>query len=143
MKEIYFYNENIAFPVFFSEPYVISWLEKIASHYAVKLGELSFIFCDDPYILDVNRRFLDHDYYTDVITFDNSRDDTISGDIFISLDTVASNAILFSVNFENEFYRVLCHSVLHLIGYNDKTDAESKVMREQENNCLELLKTLK
>ena len=84
----------------------------------------------------------DHDYYTDVITFDYCRGKLLSGDVFISLDTVKSNANQFSVTFDEEFHRVICHSVLHLIGFKDKTEPDSKLMRENENICLELLKTL-
>lgn len=103
---------------------------------------MSFIFCSDDYILDVNRNYLSHDYYTDVITFDYCEGDLLSGDVFISLDTVYSNSLQFQSGFENEFHQVICHSVLHLIGYKDKTDADSKIMRLNENICLELLKTL-
>ena len=85
---------------------------------------------------------MQHDYYTDVITFDYCRDDRLSGDIFISLDTVKSNSEQFHTSYENEFYRVVCHSVLHLIGFKDKTESDSIKMRENENICLELLKRL-
>ena len=107
-----------------------------------KLGALNFIFCDDEYILSVNRQYLQHDYYTDVITFDYCEGDVLSGDVFISLDTVKSNSEEYQSGYENEFHRVICHSVLHLIGFKDKTDADSVMMRENEDICLELLKTL-
>ena len=90
----------------------------------------------------MNRQYLQHDYYTDVITFDYCKGDRLSGDVFISLDTVRSNAESFQVAFEEEFHRVICHSVLHLIGFKDKTDKDSVEMRRNENNCLELLKSL-
>ena len=114
----------------------------IAAHYSRKLGALNFIFCDDEYILSVNRQYLQHDYYTDVITFDYCEGDVLSGDVFISLDTVKSNSEEYQSGYENEFHRVICHSVLHLIGFKDKTDADSVMMRENEDICLELLKTL-
>ena len=140
MKEVLFYEESVELPAFFSEKLIKSWLDIIASHYLKKIGALSFIFCNDDYILDVNRKYLNHDYYTDVITFDYCENQTLSGDVFISLDTVCSNALQFGVDFESEFYRVICHSVLHLIGFKDKTDIESVLMRENENICLDLLK---
>lgn len=142
MKEILFYEEGVDLPAFFSGKLIENWLDIIAFHYSREIGALSFIFCNDDYILDINRKYLNHDYYTDVITFDNCTGRTLSGDVFISLDTVRSNALRFGVDFESEFYRVVCHSVLHLIGFKDKTDPDSVVMRENENNCLELLKTV-
>lgn len=143
MKDILFYKEGVKeFPSFFSEPCIIQWLEAISKYYRKTLGSLNFIFCDDAYILSVNRQYLQHDYYTDVITFDYCKGDMLSGDVFISLDTVRSNAESFQVTFEEEFHRVICHSVLHLIGFKDKTDKDSMEMRRNENNCLELLKSL-
>lgn len=140
MEEILFYKEGIQYPSFFSDKFVCNWLKKIAIHYSKTLGSLSFVFCDDEYILSVNRQYLQHDYYTDVITFDYCQKDTLSGDIFISLDTVKSNAEQFGTDYYEEFHRVICHSILHLIGFKDKTEPDSKVMRANENICLELLK---
>lgn len=143
MEEILFYKEGEAdYPSFFSDVKIREWLEVIAAHYSCTLGELSFIFCDDEYILSVNRQYLEHDYYTDVITFDYCQGKLLSGDVFISLDTVQSNAVDFHSGYENEFYRVICHSVLHLIGFKDKTDADSREMRRNEDICLELFKSL-
>lgn len=143
MEHIFFYTEgSVAYPACFSEARVCAWLKLMAVHYGCRLGDLNFIFCDDDYILSVNRQYLNHDYYTDVITFDYCRGKLLSGDVFISLDTVKSNANQFSVTFDEEFHRVICHSVLHLIGFKDKTEPDSKLMRENENICLELLKTL-
>ena len=130
MKEILFYREGKAdYPSFFSDKLICKWIEVIAGHYNKSVGAINFIFCDD-------------DYYTDVITFDYCEGDVLSGDVFISLDTVKSNSEMFSTFFENEFCRVICHSVLHLIGFKDKTDVDSKEMRKNENICLDLLKTL-
>lgn len=142
-EEILFFKEGKAdFPSFFSNALILEWLHVIAAHYSRKLGALNFIFCDDEYILSVNRKYLQHDYYTDVITFDYCEGDVLSGDVFISLDTVKSNSEEYQSGYENEFHRVICHSVLHLIGFKDKTDADSVMMRENEDICLELLKTL-
>ncbi len=141
MKEILFFKEgNVEYPSFFSDVIICKWLERIAGYYHKSLGTINFIFCDDEYILSVNRQYLKHDYYTDVITFDYVEGNVLSGDVFISLDTVRSNSMMFATTIENEFYRVLCHSVLHLIGFKDKTDADSKEMRLNENICLDLLK---
>lgn len=143
MEEILFFKEGAAeYPSFFSDKLICKWLSVIASHYNHSLGAINFIFCDDEYILSVNRQYLNHDYYTDVITFDYCEVNVLSGDVFISLDTVKSNAELFQITFENELNRVICHAVLHLIGFKDKTDIDSKEMRCNENICLELLKTL-
>ncbi|MDE7074703.1 MAG: rRNA maturation RNase YbeY [Odoribacter sp.] len=143
MKDILFFKEgNVEYPSFFSESLISEWLDLIASHYDRKLGAINFVFCDDDYILSVNRQYLKHDYYTDVITFDYCSGDCLSGDVFISLDTVKSNSELFNVTFENEFHRVICHSVLHLIGFKDKTEPDSAEIRNNENICLDLLKTL-
>lgn len=142
MKEILFYKEGVGYPSFFSDIKMREWLDLIAVHYSKVLGNISFIFCDDEYILSVNRQYLKHDYYTDVITFDYCQGDMLSGDVFISLDTVKSNSKQYDTTYENEFHRVLCHSVLHLIGFKDKTDQDSILMRENENICLDLLKRL-
>lgn len=143
MEEIFFFKEGAAeYPSFFSDKLVCKWLSVIASHYNHSLGAINFIFCDDEYILSVNWQYLNHDYYTDVITFDYCELNVLSGDVFISLDTVKSNSELFETTFENELHRVICHAVLHLIGFKDKTDHDSKEMRCNENICLELLKTL-
>lgn len=143
MKEILFYKEGkVEYPSFFSDVQIGKWIEVIASHYEKRLGAINFIFCDDEYILSVNRQYLKHDYYTDVITFDYCDGDILSGDVFISLDTVQSNSAEFGTTYDNEFHRVVCHSVLHLIGFKDKTDPDSIDMRKNENICLDLLKTL-
>ncbi len=143
MEEIFFYKEGkVEYPSFFSDVLICKWLNVIAKHYNRQLGALNFIFCDDEHILSVNRKYLNHDYYTDVITFDYCSSDILSGDVFISLDTVQSNAEEFGAPYETEFHRVICHSVLHLIGFKDKTEPDSKEMRLNENICLDLLKSL-
>ncbi len=142
MGELFFFAEDCELPSFLSKERVSRWLETVAADYGFRLGEISFIFCSDPYILDVNRKYLNHDYYTDVITFDYVERDVLSGDVFISLDTVQSNSQEYHTTYEEELHRVIVHSVLHLIGYKDKTDEDAMEMRENENHCLELLKTL-
>ena len=142
MKEVLFFNEGVDYPSFFSDTLICKWLDIIAAHYSKNVGNLSFIFCDDEYILKVNRDYLKHDYYTDVITFDYCAGDTLSGDVFISLDTVKSNSELFKTEYKDEFHRVVCHSVLHLIGFKDKTDTDSALMRANEDICLKLLKEI-
>jgi len=101
----------------------------------LQLGELHYVFCDDQYILNVNQTFLRHNYFTDIITFDMTEpgSKTISGEIYISVDTVATNAIKFKTSFENELYRVMFHGVLHLCGYKDKAENEKRIMKQKEN----------
>lgn len=99
-------------------------------------GDINVIFCSDAYLLEINRKYLEHDYYTDIITFDYGFDDVVSGDLFISVDTVRANAEEYGVSFSEELDRVMIHGVLHLIGYNDKTPEEQKVMRSKENEYL-------
>lgn len=142
MSELFFFNEECDIPTFFSEERVNQWLRLVANHYSLELGTISFIFCTDSYILDINKKYLNHDYYTDVITFDYREGKTLSGDVFISLDTVRSNALDFNTTFEDELHRVIVHSVLHLMGFKDKSDEESRGMRLNEDHCLELLKTV-
>ncbi|MBR1705617.1 MAG: rRNA maturation RNase YbeY [Bacteroidales bacterium] len=114
------------------------WLKLVAEHEIRRLGAVSIIFCSDPYILDVNRRFLQHDYYTDIITFDYCEGDTLSGDLFISVDSVRENASFYGVAFADELDRVIVHGLLHLIGYDDHTEEEIAVMRAKENDYLSL-----
>ncbi len=103
------------------------------------LGPVSYIFCDDERILEVNRQFLNHDYYTDIITFDYSRGRVVSGDLFISLDTVRSNAALVGATYDRELRRVIIHGILHLCGINDKGPGEREIMEKHENAALAML----
>lgn len=114
------------------------WIEKIINTEGKKLGEINYIFCDDAYLLHINQVFLQHDYYTDIITFDNVRGKTISGEIFISLQRIKENAELLSKNYEEEKKRVIAHGVLHLCGYKDKTEEQQKEMRAKEDYYLSL-----
>ena len=109
------------------------WLKMVVGSEVKKMGDLSIIFCSDPYILDINLRYLQHDYFTDIITFDYCEGDTVSGDLFISIDSVRENALFYGASFENELDRVMVHGVLHLLGYDDHTPEEQAVMRAKEN----------
>ena len=113
-----------------------AWIKAVAAGYGRKVGDVGYMFVDDEKILEVNREYLGHDYYTDVITFDYDEDDIVSGDIVISLDTVRSNAELFGKTYEEEFYRVLIHGILHLCGINDKGPGEREIMEAAENKAL-------
>jgi rRNA maturation RNase YbeY len=115
-----------------------NWIEETILNESMKLGDVSFIFCSDEYLLQMNKEYLNHDYYTDVITFDYCEGDIVSGDIFISVDTVKSNSEKFITNFASEIKRVIIHGVLHLIGYKDKSEEESKEMRAKEDYYLSL-----
>ena len=114
------------------------WIEKIIISEEKKPGEINYIFCDDKYLLKINQDFLDHDYYTDIITFDQVRGKTISGEIFVSLQRIKDNASLISKNYEEEKKRVIAHGVLHLCGYKDKTEEQQKIMRAKEDFYLSL-----
>ncbi|MBO5296114.1 MAG: rRNA maturation RNase YbeY [Candidatus Homeothermus sp.] len=119
------------------------WIVAVAAEHDRIIGALVYIFCNDERIIEVNREFLQHDYYTDIITFDYSRRKLISGDMFISLDTVASNAEQLGVDYADELHRVIIHGVLHLCGINDKGPGEREIMERHENRALELLRELK
>ena len=116
-----------------------AWIKAVAAQHGRKVGEIGYMFVDDEKILEVNREYLGHDYYTDIITFDYDEDDIISGDLVISLDTVRSNAELFSKPYEEELYRVIIHGILHLCGINDKGPGEREIMEQEENKALALL----
>jgi rRNA maturation RNase YbeY len=119
---------------------VSRWLEEVAASHDYRVGNVNYLFCDDNEIIRVNREFLKHDYYTDIITFDYTRKDKVGGDIFISLDTVASNAADLNVEYESELLRVIAHGVLHLCGIDDKGPGEREIMEAAENAALELWK---
>ena len=119
---------------------IANWIEEVAKSHDRIVGPLTYIFCDDEKIIEVNRQFLQHDYYTDIITFDYSRGKRISGDMFISLDTVASNAEMLGVSYDAELHRVIIHGVLHLCGIDDKGEGEREIMEGFENEALLCLK---
>lgn len=117
-----------------------AWIKAVAATFGRKVGEIGYMFVSDEKILEVNREYLGHDYYTDVITFDYDEDDTISGDIVISLDTVRSNAEMLGKVYDDELHRVIIHGILHLCGINDKGPGEREVMEAEEDKALALLK---
>ena len=114
------------------------WIKNVISSEDKKTGELSFIFCDDDYLLEMNQEYLDHDTYTDIISFDASVGNILNGDIFISTERVAENAETYTVPFIEEFRRVMIHGVLHLCGYKDKTAEEEKIMRAKEEEKMKM-----
>lgn len=134
---IYFYNEDVELPDF-KELRIEKWIVQIATLHSRIAGDLNFIFCSDDYLLQVNKEYLNHDYYTDIITFNYCEDNTISGDIFISLDRVNDNALQLKTQ-DTELYRVIIHGILHLIGFEDHTDEEKSTMRAKENEAIDIL----
>ena len=112
------------------------WIKAVAATYEKRVGEIAYIFCSDEKILEVNRHYLQHDYYTDIITFDYCEGNRLSGDLFISLDTVRTNAEQFGSDYETELHRVIIHGILHLCGINDKGPGEREIMEEAENRAL-------
>ena len=117
-----------------------AWIKAVVASYGRKVGEIGYMFVDDEKILEVNREYLGHDYYTDIITFDYDEDDVVSGDLVISLDTVRSNAELFQKDYDKELHRVIIHGVLHLCGINDKGPGEREIMEAAENKALAMRK---
>ena len=138
---ISFDSKNIEMPEFDFEK-VEKWLYEIAASYDKRIGNLNYLFCDDQEILKVNKKFLDHDFFTDIITFDYSFKDKVSGDMFISLDTVKSNSEDLKLNYDSELLRVIVHGLLHLCGINDKAPGEREIMERQENIALQLWQNL-
>lgn len=126
-------NLGVDLPVFLKKNDLKKFAKEICSLESKGTGDLSFVFTDDDYLLEVNKQYLQHDYYTDVITFDYSVDNVVSGDIMISLERIRDNAEQLNNAFESEFFRVCFHGVLHLCGYKDKTKADEKTMREKED----------
>lgn len=114
------------------------WITTLCSSEGFKLGELNYIFCGDTYLLNINQTYLKHDDYTDIITFDYTTGKVVSGDIYISIDRVKENASLFTVSFENELLRIMAHGVLHLIGYQDKSEAHTIEMRAKEDEKIKM-----
>lgn len=139
---IKFFSEDISFNLK-AKRSISSWLKEIATRSGYRIGDLNYIFCSDEYLLSINRQFLGHDYYTDIITFDNSEDylmekgrKGVSGDIYISIDTVKANGSDYGEGFSREILRVIAHGLLHLTGYDDVTPAKQKKMTSAENAAL-------
>ena len=135
---ITFQTEGVEMPCIDQEK-ITAWIKEVAATYGKKVGEIAYMFCSDEHILKVNREFLQHDYYTDVITFDYCHGRVLSGDIVLSLDTVRSNAEQFNTPYETELNRVIIHGILHLCGINDKGPGEREIMEGEENKALALL----
>ena len=135
--EINFHAEDVKLPDL-PEEKIVNWLNQVASLEGQELDEINVVFCSDEHLLQMNRDFLNHDYYTDIITFDYT-EEHVAGDIFISLDRVVENAQDFSEGYDRELRRVIVHGVLHLLGYKDKTDDDARQMRAKEEAALSLL----
>ena len=131
-------TEGVEMPCIDTEK-ITAWIKEVAATYGKKVGEVAYLFCSDEHILKVNRQFLQHDYYTDVITFDYCHGRVLSGDIVLSLDTVRTNAEQFNTPYETELHRVIIHGILHLCGINDKGPGEREIMEGEENKALALL----
>ena len=134
-----FHSENVNFPPI-KKRTTAKWIRIVAENDGRHLGEISYLFCDDAKILEINRQYLQHDFYTDIITFDYSENNIISGDISISLDTVRSNSQKYQTEYIEELNRVIIHGILHLCGLNDYSKAEQERMRRAENSALLLLR---
>ncbi len=119
------------------------WIKIVADSYDYRVGDINVILCNDPYILEINRQFLSHDYYTDIITFDYSEGNVINGELYISIDTVQANAREYSEDFLTELHRVIVHGILHLCGLDDHNDDDIREMRDAEAKALELLENIK
>lgn len=133
-----FQAEGIDFPKI-EENKLSKWIDKVAQKYDKEVGEISYLFCDDEKILEVNREYLNHDFYTDIITFDYSEDNIIAGDIIISLQTVESNSQMYKTEYLEELHRVIIHGILHLCGLKDSTLEEETLMRKAEDDALEIV----
>lgn len=138
---IEFYSEEIDFPAIDVER-VTRWIEEVVKAHDLELGEITYNFTNDERILEYNRQYLQHDFYTDIITFDYDHDGIVSGDIVISLDTVASNAEQFGTDPAEELLRVIIHGVLHLCGIDDKGPGEREIMEGEENKALAMYASL-
>lgn len=137
MGQIQFFNEDLDFlPE--HQPTLISWISSTVQAFNKELGDINFIFCSDDYLLSINQQYLNHDTLTDIVTFDYCENNTIEGEVFISVDRVQDNAQEFNARFEDELHRVMIHGILHLLGFSDKTEDEKMVMREKEDHFLNL-----
>ncbi|MBQ7182214.1 MAG: rRNA maturation RNase YbeY [Bacteroidaceae bacterium] len=141
-SNIQFLAEDVEMPAI-NQAQIRAWVEAVARYYEKKVAHVTYIFVNDERIMTVNRKFLQHDYYTDIITFDYSEGPVISGDLFISLDTVSSNAEELGLPYRQELHRVIIHGILHLCGINDKGPGEREIMEAAENKALALLEAMK
>lgn len=139
---ITFHAQTVALPAI-DQQLVTRWVQGVAATYDLSVGQVAYIFVDDEGILAVNRQFLQHDYYTDIITFDYTQGHIIGGDLFISLDTVRTNALQVGATYEQELHRVIIHGILHLCGINDKGPGERQIMEAAEDRALALLQQMR
>lgn len=137
-RQLFFEQEDIDFELPNDEQRYIDWIQYIIKKEKKELLQLTYIFCSDSYLHQINVEYLDHDTLTDIITFPYTEPPLVEGDIFISIDRVKENAVKYDVSFEHELHRVIIHGVLHLCGYPDKTEEEAKVMRKKEEEALEI-----
>ncbi len=137
MGEINFFNEELDFQLISSKNHT-QWILKSIENEGFELGEVNYIFCSDEYLLNINKNYLNHNYYTDIISFNYVDNQTVSGDLFISIERVKENAESLNLKFEQELSRVMIHGILHLMGYNDKATEEQAVMRAKEDFYLAL-----
>lgn len=135
MQKIHFYHENIQ-KIKIDKKLTKTYLKALIEEEAKKTGNISVIFCSDDYLHKINREYLDHDYYTDIITFDYCEKESVAGDIFISTDRVKDNSVKYKVEFQKELYRVLFHGILHLIGFKDRKPTDKTIMKEKEDYYL-------
>ena len=141
---ICFFKENTTFDIK-SKNKIKTWLRSVAAQYGFTAGDLNYVFCDDEYLLSMNRQYLGHDYYTDIITFDSREDPAakrLDGDIFISVDTVKANGEQYGEGVSREIMRVIAHGLLHLVGFDDHTRKQQKEMREAEDSALKIWDTI-
>ncbi len=138
---ITYHTEGVEMPII-NEKLIQEWIKEVATKYQRRAGEIAYIFCSDEKILEVNRTYLQHDYYTDIITFDYCKGNIISGDLFISLDTVKTNSEQFNTPYNEELHRTLIHGILHLCGINDKGPGEREIMEQAENEALTIYKRI-
>jgi len=136
---ITYHTENVPLPKLLKKRLINQWIKGIASIHNKRAKNIQYIFCNNAQILELNRQFLKHDFFTDVITFDYSENDRLNADIYISLDMVTNNAGIYNTPFYEELYRVMIHGILHLCGFKDKTVKEKKQMKKEENQALEIL----
>lgn len=139
-KKINFIEEDASISFLKKKEPLKTWIKDVIKNHQHIPVKINYIFCSDEYLLEINKQYLAHDYYTDIITFDNSEyEGEVEADIFVSIDRIKDNAKTLNETFEREFHRVLIHGVLHLLGFKDKTEEEEILMRENENKCLELI----
>ena len=132
---IFIHSEGVSIPNL-NKSKIKSWIQKIIEIEGYVLGEVNIIFVNNEYLLNINKQFLSHDYYTDIITFDYCEDKKISGDLFLSIEMIEENALKLKIPFLDEINRVVIHGALHLMGFTDKTESDTKIMRDKEDKCL-------